>query len=175
MHVGPRTGAPTVGSGGNSILFTMALSPTPMVTFPVPATSNAACRSPALRFPVDFTPRFMRPIVRERFQSPSPTPPLPCETPASQRQRLSVFTSVQILLLRSCKLDAFIIPSLPPVLSEEYQQQGAFTPRALPRFIANILPSATLSPSVHFPVSPVIGPTLLQGFLPGTRRASPVA
>ena len=35
-------------------------------------------------------------------------------------------------------------------------------------------PSATLSPSTDFPFL-VIRPTLLQGFLPGTRRASPVA
>jgi hypothetical protein len=36
-------------------------------------------------------------------------------------------------------------------------------------------PSATLSPSAHFPGSPVIRPTLLQRFRAGARRASPVA
>ena len=36
-------------------------------------------------------------------------------------------------------------------------------------------PSATLSSSADFPVSPVIRPTLLRRFRAGTRRASPVA
>jgi hypothetical protein len=34
-----------------------------MVTFPAPATSNAAGRFPALRSPVRFMPRFMGPIM----------------------------------------------------------------------------------------------------------------
>ena len=54
-------------------------------------------------------------------------------------------------------------------------QQGPFAPRALPRFLATTNPSATLSPSAHFPGSPVIGPTLLRRFRAGARRASPVA
>ena len=54
-------------------------------------------------------------------------------------------------------------------------QQGPLAPRELPRFAATTDPAATLSPSAHFPVFPVIRPTLLQRFLPGTRRASPVA
>ena len=61
-QVGSRTGAPTVGFGGSSTPFGMGLSPTPMITVPVPATSNPACRFPALGFPVDFTSRVMRPI-----------------------------------------------------------------------------------------------------------------
>ena len=72
-------------------------------------------------------------------------------------------------------MDVFVIPSLPPLWSEKRQQQGAFAPRALPRLCANTRPSATLSSSSHFPVLPVIGPTLLRRFLAGTRRASPVA
>src|SRR5208283_868393 len=51
----------------------------------------------------------------------------------------------------------------------------SFAPRALLRFIALTNPSATLSPSIHFPLFTVIESTLLQRFLPGTRRASPVA
>src|SRR5262245_5803220 len=39
------------------------------------------------------------------------------------------------------------------------EQQGPFAPRALPRFIATPDPSATLSPSAHFPGTLVIGPT----------------
>jgi hypothetical protein len=34
-----------------------------MATFPAPATSNAACGFPALRFPARFMPRVMRPRV----------------------------------------------------------------------------------------------------------------
>ncbi len=40
-------------------------------------------------------------------------------------------------------------------------QQGPFAPRALPRFIANAGLAATVSSSIHFPVPPVIGRTLL--------------
>jgi hypothetical protein len=72
-------------------------------------------------------------------------------------------------------MGVLFIPPLPSMSSEDCLQQGALAPRALPRFLATAHPSATLSPSTHFPVLPVIGSTLLQGFLPGTRRASPVA
>src|ERR1700756_248807 len=64
-------------------------------TFPVPATSNAACGFPALRSPVRFTPRLMGPILPARlsanvpnpvaveqlqgFVQPLPTPPHPAE------------------------------------------------------------------------------------------------
>ncbi len=61
------------------------------------------------------------------------------------------------------------------MLSEKCQQQGAFAPRALPRLTTPTRPSATLSPSVHFPVLPVIRRTFLQPFLSGARRVSPVA
>ena len=54
-------------------------------------------------------------------------------------------------------------------------QQGAFAPRELHRLNATTRPSATLSPSAHFPVLPVIEPTLLRRFRAGARRASPVA
>ncbi len=54
-------------------------------------------------------------------------------------------------------------------------QQGPFAPRALPRFSATTDPAATVSSSADFPGPPVIRPTLLQTFLPGTRTASPVA
>ena len=54
-------------------------------------------------------------------------------------------------------------------------QQGPFAPRALPRFNATTDPAATVSSSTDFPGAPVIRPTWLQTFLPGTRTASPVA
>jgi hypothetical protein len=63
LVVGSRTGAPTLGSGGNSTAFAVALSPAAIITFPAPATSNVACGSPALRSPVCFAPRLMRPIL----------------------------------------------------------------------------------------------------------------
>ena len=72
-------------------------------------------------------------------------------------------------------MGAFIISPVPSMLSEDCLQQGALAPRALPRFLATAHPSATLSPSIHFPGLPVIGSTLLQEFLPGASRASPVA
>src|SRR4051794_15384482 len=72
-------------------------------------------------------------------------------------------------------MGVFIIPPLPPLSSEEFEQQGPFAPRALPRFSATTGPSATLSSSADFPVLPVIRPTQLPPFRAGTRRASPVA
>ena len=62
--VGSGTGAPMLGSGGCPIAFALGLSPAPMTTFPTPASSNAACGFPALRFPIAFTPRVMWPIDR---------------------------------------------------------------------------------------------------------------
>src|SRR5271155_2237884 len=43
------------------------------------------------------------------------------------------------------------------------------------RFAATTDPTATLSPSIDFPVAPVIRSTLLRRFRAGARRASPVA
>src|SRR5438046_1817636 len=60
--VGSGAGARTVGAGGDSSTFAMDRSPAAMVTFPVPAASNAACGFPALRFPACFMPGVMGPI-----------------------------------------------------------------------------------------------------------------
>jgi hypothetical protein len=95
-QVGSRAGARTVGAGGNSIAFARDRSPATMVTFPAPATSNAACGFPALRFPVCFMPGVMRPIMLGALSAqlhsnpiavkqlqflvyPLPTPPRPAE------------------------------------------------------------------------------------------------
>src|SRR5207342_2866722 len=92
------------------------------------------------------------------------------------RQDLSAFALTYILLLRSCKFtNAFVISSLPSRLWRSYKQKGPFAPRTLLRIPAHTDPSATLSPSIDFPVEPVIRSTLLRRFLAGTRRASPVA
>ena len=47
------------------------------------------------------------------------------------------------------------------------EQQGPFAPRALPRFTATAGPSATLSPSAHFPGALVIGPIASADFARG--------
>ena len=92
------------------------------------------------------------------------------------RQDGSAFALTYILRLRSCKsMDAFVISSLPSLCWRHRKWKGPFAPRTLLRFIATTGPAATLSSSADFPVSPVIRPTLLQRFLAGTRRASPVA
>src|SRR5258708_29171727 len=52
-------------------------------------------------------------------------------------------------MLLSFTLASLLVGVLP-------QQQGLFAPRAFPRFTATAGPSATLSPSTAFPVSPVI-------------------
>src|SRR3954454_21799095 len=61
-------------------------------------------------------------------------------------------------------MGAFVISPLPPLASEEYEQQGPFAPRALPRLDATAGPSATLSPPADFPGCPVIRPGLLRRF-----------
>jgi hypothetical protein len=67
IRVGSRTGAPTLGSGGCSTAFAVALSPAAIITFPAPATSNAAGDFLALRSPACFLPGLMRPIRRTRL------------------------------------------------------------------------------------------------------------
>ena len=57
QQVGSRTGAPALGFGGLPMAFAMALSPTPIATFPVPAASNRTCGFPASGFPTDVTSR----------------------------------------------------------------------------------------------------------------------
>ena len=56
-QVGSRTGAPALGFGGFPMAFAIALSPTPIATFPVPAASNRTCGSPASGFPTNVTSR----------------------------------------------------------------------------------------------------------------------
>ena len=51
------------------------------------------------------------------------------------------------------------------MLTEESLTAGPLRSEALPRLIATVDPSDSLSPSTAFPVSPVIRPTLLGSFL----------
>ena len=70
----------------------------------------------------------------------------------------------------------FIIPPLPPIIGEEGMNSRApLLPGRYPgsSLIRTHPPPSCLS--VHFPLFTVIESTLLQEFLPGTRRASPVA
>ena len=75
-QVGSRTGARTLGSGGLSMTFVMGLNPATIITFPAPASSNAACGFPALRSPVCFLSRFMWPIFWIYFQHSAMTNPI---------------------------------------------------------------------------------------------------
>ncbi len=101
-QVGSRTGAHTLDSGGLSITFVMGLNPATIITFPAPASSNAACGFPALRSPDCFLSRFISPIFWIHFQrlamsnpitvkqlkfviKPVFTPLLPAEAPAIPR------------------------------------------------------------------------------------------
>src|SRR5215471_3091445 len=93
-----------------------------------------------------------------------------------KRQDGSAFALTYSLRLRSCKsMDAFVISSSPSLCWRRRKWQGPLAPQALLRFVATTDPAATFSSSAAFPVSPVIRPTLLRRFLPGTRKASPVA
>ena len=96
----------------------------------------------------------------------------PPEAPRRFSLRLDVYPPPQVLQTagRICHLVLAF-----HVVGGVATQQGPFAPPALPGFIATTDPSATLSPSAHFPGSPVIGPTLLRRFRAGARRASPVA
>jgi len=139
--------------------------------FPAPATSNRACRFPALGSPARFTKAYGTSPVSSAFDPgsyPKPTPR------PSDLFRLPL--AVYPLISGLADYWAFYQAPLPPLPSwGTAWQQGSFAPRTLLRFSAPTSPSATVSPSATFPVSPVIGPTLLHRFRGGTRTASPVA
>jgi hypothetical protein len=162
---------------------------------PAPATSNGANGFPVRRFPARFAPRVMRPISRGALSStaqilhavvveqtesrvePRRAPPIPAEAlpfppPGLLGLRLDVQPPPQVLQTdgRHCQ----VAPAF-HVGGGMTGQQGPFAPRALPRLRATPGPSATLSPSAHFPGTLVIGRTILRRFRGGTRRASPVA
>src|SRR6202167_677694 len=93
------------------------------------------------------------------------------ELPGRLSLRLDVYSPPQVLQIdgRLCHLVlAFLVVgdftnSRAPSLHGRY-----------PRLNATKNPSVTLSPSIDFPVEPVIRSTLLRRFRAGTRRASPV-
>ena len=135
--------------------FALVRSPAPLVTFPAPASSNAACGFPALRpasrqglcgrsrrepFRAAHSSRFLLHL----FQ---PCPPV---FPPG-----SAFAFTYILCLRSrSSIGAFLISPLPPCCQSRYRQQGRFPPPALPGFTGTTNPSATLSPVSRLPGAP---------------------
>jgi hypothetical protein len=99
-------------------------------TFPVPASSNAACGFPTLRFPICFISRFMWSIALELLSPamirwllhPFQQKPLRYH----ERKAVSAFALMYIPHLRSCKLMAdFIMSTLPPFLSEKLHIVGS--------------------------------------------------
>ena len=115
----------------------------------------------------------------QNFIKPGPTPPVPAEAtafsgtpPCLIRLRLQVYLPSQVLqtdgrlyhLVPASQCCRKIVTSRVPSLPGRYS--GSSLIRTHP-------PPSRLS--IHFPLSTVIEPTLLQRFLPGTRRASPVA
>ena len=93
----------------NPTTFALVRSPAPIITFPAPASSNAACGFPALRFPACFTSRVMRPI------QPSPS-------------RISFASG------RAVRSAPFSSRLCLPCRQSRYRQQGRFPPPALPGF-----------------------------------------
>src|SRR5580700_2002733 len=81
------------------------------------------------------------------------------------RLPLPVYPLSQVLQIT----ERFYQTLLPPIIAREITKQlGPFAPWELPQFIATLNPSATFSPSFHFPVRPVIGRTCSRVFLSGT-------
>src|SRR5215470_18206581 len=80
------------------------------------------------------------------------------ETPGRLSLRLDVESPPQVLQIdgRLCHLVLAF-----PIERDVTEQQGPLAPWALPHFVATTDPSATLSPSIDFPVWPVIRSTLL--------------
>src|SRR6202040_1460781 len=106
---------------------------------------------------------------------PPPTPPFPAEAVAflSMRQMVPEDPrNARTVQPSPCRISSASGPanqwttlsSRPclPLCWRRCKWQGPFAPRTLLRFIASTDPSATLSSSADFPVSPVIRPTLLR-------------
>jgi hypothetical protein len=149
VTVGSRTGAPTLGSGGCSTAFAVALNPAAIITFPAPATSNVACGFPALRSPVCFGLWLMGPIRPSRLSAEQNVCLLHLSQPRQPSpQRISSGSG-----LANNRARLSVRPCL-PYSQKNYKQQGRFAPRALPRFIATSGPSDSLSPSARFPGVP---------------------
>ena len=111
--VGSGTGAPVVGSGGCSIAFALGLSPAPVTTFPAPASSNAACGFPALRFPVAFLPGFMWPIDWGALSAADSGPGIQRTVRAARKATAYSTSSSQIPDARAVASDVAVSSSRP--------------------------------------------------------------
>ena len=110
----------------NPTTFALVRSPAPIITFPAPASSNAACGFPRTTLSCCFTSRVYA--------------------------AYSAFAFTYIFRLRSCSsIGAFLISPLPPMSSKSLQTAGPLPPPALPGFTGTTSPSATLSPVSRFP------------------------
>ena len=149
-HVGSRTGAPTVGSGGKSNHFRVGPQSAPIISFQPPPPQTQHAVFPHYAF-----------------------------LPAS-RQGLcaySAFAFTYILRLRSCSsIGAFLISPLPPMSSKSLQTAGPLPSTGVTRLHRYYQPLR--HPLACQPISRccrLYGLPLLRRFLNGARRASPVA
>ena len=146
-------------------------------TFPAPAhVKPSGPHFTALGFPVGFVQGLCDRSSRERFRQVAPClcPPLPACVPSLLGQpSLEIKSPSQVLRpLRRLYHPVLCLRVVgDPRAAGRLQLHGTITPPGN----TTTRPSATLSPSAHFPVLPVIEPTLLRRFRTGARRASPVA
>ena len=133
-HVGSRTGAPTVGSGGKSNHFRVG---------PQSGSHNHVS-----------SPRLLKRSMR--FSRTT----LSCLLHVKGYAAYSAFAFTYIFRLRSCSsIGAFLIRLCLPCRQSRYRQQGRFPPPALPGFQVLPAPPPPSRLSADFPVLPVIRPT----------------
>ena len=138
----------------NPTTFALVRSPAPIITFPAPASSNAACGFPALRFPACFASRVMWPFASGALSEQ----PIAAASYSTSSNRAPSVSAGFSLLLHVYPLSQVPQLSAPlssrlclPCRQSRYRQQGRFPPPALPGFPGTTSPSATLSPVSRFP------------------------
>ena len=158
MWVGSRTGAPTVGSGGNSNRFRVGpqsgspghvSSPRLVKRSMRISRTTLSCLLRVKGYVAVRVGSAFRAAHSSRFLLHLFHPCPPVFPPGS------AFAFTYILCLRSrSSIGAFIISPLPPCFQSRYRQQGRFPPPALPGFTGTTNPSATLSPVSRLPGAP---------------------
>ena len=156
--VGSRTGAPTVGSGGNSNRFRVGpqsgspghvSSPRLVKRSMRISRTTLSCLLRVKGYVAVRVGSAFRAAHSSRFLLHLFHPCPPVFPPGS------AFAFTYILCLRSrSSIGAFIISPLPPCFQSRYRQQGRFPPPALPGFTGTTNPSATLSPVSRLPGAP---------------------